>query len=60
MKIVGYQSGMHDVAYCVLENGRPVIHEELERLLRVKEPPGDGLEMYFQRIGDTDVSHFNY
>ena len=60
MKIVGYQSGRHDVAYCVLENGRPIIHEELERLLRVKEPPGDGLEMYFQRIGDTDVSHFTY
>ena len=28
-KIIGFQSG-HDVAYCVLENGIPIIHEELE------------------------------
>ena len=28
MKILGFQSG-HDVAYCVLENGVPIIHEEL-------------------------------
>ena len=37
MKILGFQNG-HDVAYCVLENGIPVIHEELERHLRLKEP----------------------
>ena len=54
MKIVGYQTGRHDVAYCVLENGIPLIHEELERLIRVKEPSGDGLKMYFERIGETD------
>ena len=46
MKIVGFQSG-HDVAYCVLENGIPIIHEELERFTREKEPFGDGLEMFF-------------
>ena len=46
MKIVGFQSG-HDVSYCVLENGVPIIHEELERFTREKEPFGDGLEMFF-------------
>tara|TARA_R110002074_G_scaffold73135_4_gene168030 strand:- start:2389 stop:3981 length:1593 start_codon:yes stop_codon:yes gene_type:complete len=59
--IVGFNSGKHDVAYCILKNGVPQIHEELERLLRVKEPPGDGLEMYFQRNRlDQTVDHFTY
>ena len=60
-KIVGYHSGRHDVSYSILENGIPVIHEELERLLRVKEPPGDGLSMYFERIGkEANVKHFTF
>ena len=46
MKILGFQSG-HDVSYCVLENGVPIIHDELERFLRLKEPRGDGLKMPF-------------
>jgi predicted NodU family carbamoyl transferase len=59
MKIVGYQSGRHDVSYCILENGVPIIHEELERLVRVKEPFGDGLKMFFERIENTDdIDHF--
>ena len=59
MKIVGYQTGRHDVSYCILENGVPIIHEELERLIRVKEPSGDGLKMYFDRTGGIDdVDHF--
>ena len=29
--IVGFNSGKHDVAYCILKNGVPQIHEELER-----------------------------
>ena len=59
--IVGYQSGRHDVSYCILKNGIPIIHEELERLLRVKEPPGDGLQMYFERNGiNQHVDHFTF
>ena len=38
--IVGFQSG-HDVSYCLLKNGKPLIHEELERFTRVKEELGD-------------------
>ncbi len=41
-KIVGFQSG-HDVSYCVLEDGVPVLHEELERFSRKKGELGDGL-----------------
>ena len=62
MKILGFQSG-HDVSYCVLENGVPIIHEELERFLRLKEPPGDGLKMAFERLPDyffDDLDIFCY
>ena len=59
MRIVGFQSGAHDVAYCILENGVPIIHEELERLIRIKEPKGDGLKLYFDRVGeDLHVDNF--
>jgi len=61
VKIVGYQSGKHDVSYCILENGVPIIHEELERLIRVKEPWGDGLKMYFERVGEeAKVDYFAF
>ena len=55
MKILGFQSG-HDVSYCILENGIPIIHEELERFIRKKEPLGDGLDMAFQRISDNELN----
>ena len=45
--IVGIQSG-HDVSYCLLKNGKPLIHEELERFSRVKEELGDGLKFFFE------------
>ena len=59
MKIVGFQSG-HDVAYCILENGVPIIHEEYERFLREKEPLGDGLEWFFENVGDKQLSEIKY
>jgi|TARA_R100000030_G_scaffold43373_2_gene32735 carbamoyltransferase len=62
MKILGFQSG-HDVSYCILDNGIPVIHEELERFIREKEPMGDGLEMALERVPkDTlnEIKHFSY
>ena len=60
IKIVGFQSG-HDVSYCILENGIPIIHEELERFTREKEPLGDGLEMFFKYNNDDikNISHFS-
>jgi carbamoyltransferase len=60
MKIVGFQSG-HDVSYCILEDGVPVVHEELERIIRKKEPGGDGLEFFFNRNEEfDDVKHFAF
>jgi carbamoyltransferase len=62
MKIIGYQSG-HDVAYAILENGVPIIHEELERFTRIKEPLGDGLQMIFDRVPKDyldDVKYFTF
>jgi len=58
MKIVGFQSG-HDVSYTILENGVPLIHEELERIIRLKEPLGDGLKMFFDQNPDMgDIKYF--
>ena len=59
MKILGFQSG-HDVSYCILENGIPIIHEELERFIRKKEPIGDGLDMAFQRISDNELNEITH
>ena len=53
MKILGFQNG-HDVAYCILENGIPIIHEELERHLRLKEPKGNGLRYALDQLKNID------
>lgn len=59
-KIVGFQSG-HDVAYCILENGIPVIHEELERISRKKMEYGDGLKLFFSRNPNADdIKYFTF
>ena len=47
----------------MLKDGVPIIHEELERFIREKEPLGDGLEMLFERLPQTEVdriNHFSY
>jgi carbamoyltransferase len=58
-KIIGFQSG-HDVSYCILENGVPIVHEELERFIREKEPLGDGLEMALQRIPKSELKDIGF
>jgi len=40
-RIVGFADLNKDIAYCVLEDGRPLIHAELERYSRIKEGPRD-------------------
>ena len=37
MKILGFSAGAHDSSYAIFEHGRLVIHEELERVTRVKK-----------------------
>ena len=44
MKIFGFSHGSHDSSYAIYNNGSLVVHEELERLIRVKETDGDVLE----------------
>lgn len=59
--VVGFHSG-HDCSYCILENGIPVIHEELERITRAKEGEGNGLEFFFDRnpLLKNEVSYFSH
>ena len=45
MKITGLWNS-HDSSFCVLENGIPTIHAELERYTREKEPKGDSFEVF--------------
>lgn len=60
MKIAGLCSG-HDCSFAVLEDGVPVIHAELERYLRVKEPIGDSLEFLFDTYPEfNDIKHFTH
>tara|TARA_R110002020_G_C16314283_1_gene774129 strand:+ start:3246 stop:4874 length:1629 start_codon:yes stop_codon:yes gene_type:complete len=59
MKILGWQDG-HDVSYCILENGIPIIHEELERFTRIKSQIGDGLGMFFEHNNKKDIKYFTY
>jgi len=43
----------HDASFCILENGKPVIHAEYERYLRLKEPKGDSLK-FMKEVVDID------
>ena len=59
MKIAGVWSG-HDCSFCVFEDGKPVVHAELERYNREKNPKGDSINFLFERVGDecNDIKHF--
>ena len=48
MKIAGIWSG-HDCSYCILDDGLPVVHAELERYNREKSPAGDAASFMFDR-----------
>ena len=51
--IAGVWSG-HDSSYCVLDGGRPVIHDEYERFIREKEPAGDSVRFLLDNFQDCD------
>lgn len=59
MKIAGFCSG-HDCAYAVLENGVPILHNELERFIREKEPIGDAIRFMLDTYEDIDIQHFTH
>ena len=46
-KIIGFHSG-HDCSYAILDNGIPVLHNELERFTREKEHLGDAINFIEQ------------
>ena len=50
MKVAGFWNG-HDCSFCILENGKPVIHAELERYIREKEPKGDSVDFFLDVMG---------
>lgn len=49
MKILGFSHGTHDSSYCIYEDGKLIVHEELERLNRIKETDGDILEHLYNK-----------
>ena len=58
MKIAGIWNG-HDCSFCILENGYPTIHAELERYTREKEPPGDSYKFFKElQKTDNDIDHW--
>ena len=59
MKIVGLWAG-HDTSFCVLDQGVPVIHAELERYNREKSPSGDAIEFALSRSKNLveEATHF--
>lgn len=60
MKICGFHSG-HEASYAILEDGVPVLHAELERYIREKEPFGDGLELLYKDYPEyKDIKYFTH
>ena len=58
MKIAGLWNG-HDSSFCVLEDGVPTIHAELERYTREKEPKGDSFKLFKDVYKDEDsIDHW--
>jgi carbamoyltransferase len=58
MKVAGFCSG-HDCSYAILKDGIPVLHNELERFTREKEPLGDSIKFMFDTYDDfNDIQHF--
>jgi len=55
MKIAGVWSGQ-DTSFCILEDGIPILHTELEQYNIEKEPQGDSIllmnNVYQRRVED--------
>jgi len=56
MKILGYYTG-HDASYAVLENGIPILHNELERFTRKKFAIGDTYNWFINSENINDIDH---
>ena len=58
MKILGFSAGAHDSSYAIFEDGKLLLHEELERVTRIKETEADVLE-YLEKSG-VSLDGFDY
>ena len=56
MKLLGLHGG-HDSAYTILEDGIPVVHNELERFNRQKGCKGDSLKLFLEQETDKDFDY---
>jgi len=54
MKILGLMSS-HDCSFCILEDGIPIMHAELERYIREKEPEGDPFAFFLEVCEEEDI-----
>ena len=54
MKILGLMSS-HDCSFCILEDGIPIMHAELERYIRKKEPEGDPFAFFQEVCEEEDI-----
>jgi carbamoyltransferase len=57
MKIAGLWNN-HDCSFCVLEDGKPIVHAELERYIREKEPKGDSFKLFKEVLPDTEIDEW--
>ena len=53
MKIVGFHSG-HDSAYSILEDGIPIVHNELERFNRRKNSVANSIQLFLDNEENLD------
>ena len=54
MKILGLMSS-HDCSFCILEDGVPTMHAELERYIRKKEPEGNAFAFFQEVCGEEEI-----
>ena len=60
MKILGLHSG-HDCSFCILEDGIPTFHAELERYIREIQPKGDAIQFFFDECEThDDINYFTH
>ena len=49
----------HDTSFCILEDGQPILHVELERYIRQKQPKGDPFQLLMNDFKDfKNIKHF--
>ena len=57
--IIGGLYNSHDTSFAILENGIPVLHVELERYIRQKQPKGDAFQLLMNDYPEfRKIKHF--